>query len=374
MKKFCMVLLVTCFFATFTTSSVFAAAKNLWDIPENVYVVQKDSADAGSVFLSLEDAVANIPQGLPTAENHFVIKVMPGSYYQMTSLVIPSYVDIVGEGSESSIITSNTLSELITFSGENEVRGLKFTSKSTTALSTWTSLIVVLENGNVTFKDISVEVPDLDYQFGIDGLQGSTVKLINSKMSLEIGQDNGWVELIDTNGTLEIIGSELIMESKADIYTYPIYAYPNANVLFSDSKAEVTNLVQGAEFSEANNANFVINNSRITLNGRDFLGIYRPANLEFINSTIVGTAVSNGPHALIHDPGNVSISGSKLISTGKAISFSGSGIGNIDSSEIIGDISSSGTTLNIGGSKVAGTISGVVNLVNCYDGNYQLIP
>lgn len=88
-----------------------------------------------------------------------------------------------------------------------------------------------------------------------------------------------------------------------------------------------------------------------------------------------GLDLSNN-HALIHRSDNVSISGSKLISNGEAIRIGyASGIVNIDNSEIIGDISSTnGSLTNIGGSKVAGTISGSVNLVNCYDGNYQLIP
>ncbi len=85
----------------FVTSVVIAAT---WTIPANVKIVQKTAASG--VYTSIRAALASIPAGSPSADNPFVIKVMPGVYDE-GQINMRSYVDIEGMGRESTIINSD---------------------------------------------------------------------------------------------------------------------------------------------------------------------------------------------------------------------------------------------------------------------------
>lgn len=316
-----------------------------------IKVVHKGSADGTNTFNSLTAAIQAI--GPNTAERYAIV-VMPGTYTENFSFLDPWYIsyniDIIGESRTGSII--------------------KPTGNHWNNYSNYRPYIHLPDR--MTLKNISIEgIVDLSGDVGVSVVD--CFINVTTQSGLGAGIMSHYPQKV-TIDNVDIIGDGSGMW---------LYNYWDVD-------------------------NIVLNNIRIKLTEPDAGGIWiypsQPTPIKFSNISITGTGTNGWAFAFFsYDSGlveldNVTIngqlppfaySGSGTISvnarncnfnsTANLINGSGSSYLNfsIDNSVINNVVSSSASPVKIGNSKIAGPlqpVSGLVTVVNSYNGSYQPIP
>lgn len=122
----------------------------------NVIIVAKSGGD----FADIQSAINSAE---PTAENPFLIKIMPGVYDVGTgTITVKPNVYLEGAGADATIITGNPAGEvLVQVSGNSEIRSLSVVN--TGGANLWHAIGMSLLSGNIVLNDVTVKTTNAFY-------------------------------------------------------------------------------------------------------------------------------------------------------------------------------------------------------------------
>lgn len=351
-----------------------AAVNYDWAIPDNVRIVQSAPVDNQRIFPTIGAAITSLPS--PSESNRYVIKVMPGVYTVNDTITLPAGVDLIGSGQEATVITSSSISNVLLLNNSTTVENLAITS---TATANTGDLITISTAATTTFRNVTVDLPKNVLVRGVFGNDGSTIRLIHSKILLSGAASTGPDTAIElrgiSSGSIEIVGSFLDLRFNSGNYGVGIAPLYNASLSMRDSVATITN-TGTAELVEGRDGPVTIKNCNINIQANAVSGIYGGANVEISDSEIsaTGTDVNSTRVCDLGGWTQVTVNNSVIVSNG--YSFNPANNLKVNNSSITGNITKTSGSFFIGNSQLVGThngVGGVDKIINCYNGDYNPI-
>lgn len=284
---------------------VFAAVAYNWKIPDNVRIVQTETATVDNVrVFSYIQAAINSLNGAPG-----LVKVMPGTYNEAITMV-PN-IDLEGSGIENTIITSsvNTIGTVKSASNTN-IRNIKVVNTGSS-----TAIAVLFDNvTSASAKDISVAVngpgaenygiyvtgasanvkvenADVVSQsstsnsstVGIVAMQG----LLTVKNSKAVAINGNWAAgLATVGGTLDIRDS--LAEAHNAEYTYAIDVEGNGTMSIAHSKTDASGGLYETYGIRIYNGNVIASEAKAMSTGGVVAGISMYGDAKVASTLIAG--------------------------------------------------------------------------------------
>ncbi len=352
-------------------------AKYPWNVPANVRIVQKDTADNVRTFTTIQAAVGSITDA--SLANPYVVRVMPGAYNE--SVVLKEGISLVGSGPDATTIESTTTKASVTATAmDATLTDLRIVQRVPGGMA-------VLGDGGgfgktITFRNVVVEA------FSVNGAavvhsDASNLAFYDSKVLTHAG---GFAIEISPNDTPSLVFERSVIHATADLYQDWALGIWAPNVAMRDSRVTVVNPAGGWGVIVTRGAGTFVNSEITVTTDADGLGAY-------------GLKSDGGPLAVrscriavaVGAPAgnNAAVVASALALDGSIVQGAELGVwadsavldATIRGSTVSGGRAivkgASGGAFRAAGTTLSGTfdaVAGVDRIVNCQDGDFNPIP